>query len=172
MNGQKLGPIDIGAIVASGLLVVGCLLPFWTFDFGDDYGFGISADFNFLDTSGGFLAVLAGGAAIVLTVKTQRVGAIACLAGAGLLMLLRVIEYIGTEYMSMGVGVYAMLAGIVGGIVCHAIGLASPDRAAGSPQAWTPPPPPTDLAPPAPPRGFHGSSRPKVDPDDPFHIVQ
>ncbi len=167
MNDQPLGSLDVGAIAASGLLIVGSFFPFWVLDF--DFGFSTTA--NFLDLDGGFLAVLAGGAAIAFTTKRKSVGAIACLAGAGLLVLWNLQDVVTTEYVSLGLGVYVMLAGIVGGIVCHAIALAAPDRGVPAPQAWTPPPPP--VTPPPPPKGFHASTgRPTVDPDDPFRIVQ
>jgi hypothetical protein len=118
MDFKRLGLVDVGAVVAAGVFVVGAFLPMWVTEYPV---MTITADL--LDVGGGIVAVFAALAAVVLVARGWRAAALVALAAAGSIALWRVIDLGSVEGSTLAYGAYVMAAGLVAGIALLAFGL-------------------------------------------------
>jgi len=159
-----LGPFDIAGIIAASLVVLGAFLPFWVFDFGF---LGGTMSVPFRESSGGDFTLILGAAAAVLVVLRMRIGAILALVVTGLVIIWQASDVGAGMGISLGIGLFVMVVGIIGGVIVLAIAENqaehAPRTASGAAAAapWKPP----DFTP------QPDTTRPMVDPEDPFRIV-
>jgi len=134
MDLRRLGPLDLGAVAASGAFLVGAFLPMRVTEYPV---MTITADL--LDVGGGIVAVLAALAAVVLVARGWRVAALVALTTAGSIALWRVIDLGAVEGSTLGYGAYVMAAGLVAGIALLTVGLVRSRAEDRYVDEWTPP---------------------------------
>jgi hypothetical protein len=151
-------------MIAASLVVLGAFLPFWVFDFGFLGSFSVS----FRESSGGDFALVLGAAAAILAVLRMRIGAILALVVTGLVIVWQASDLGAMAGVSLGIGTLVMVVGVIGGVIVLAIAENqaehAPRTASGAAAAapWVPP----DFTP------QPGTTRPIVDPEDPFRIIR
>lgn len=133
MNEKRLGLLDVLAVVAAGVLVVGTFLPLSITEYPV---MTITADL--LDFSGGIVAILAALAAIVLAFRRMRIAAIVAFAAAGSIILWWVIDLGAVEGSRYGYGVYVMAVGFIGGVAFLTTCLVRGRLGSRLPEDWTP----------------------------------
>lgn len=108
---MRLGLLDIGAVAAIGVFVVGAFLPLCITEYPV---MTITADL--LDSTMGLVAVLIALAAVVFTVRHFRIVALVALVAAGSIAVWRTIDLTSLEGSTLQSGAYVMAAGLVGGV--------------------------------------------------------